>query len=71
MRAVVQRVKNSKVQVDGNIIGQIDAGLNVLLGISKEDNVSDIEYLKDKIINLRIFEDDHGKLNKSLMDVGG
>lgn len=71
MRAVVQRVKSSKVEVNGNIIGSIGNGLNVLLGISKEDTGEDIKYLKDKIVNLRIFEDEEGKLNKSMLDVNG
>lgn len=71
MRAVVQRVKSSKVQVDGKVIGSIGMGLNVLLGICKEDTKDDIDYLKDKIINLRIFHDEEGKMNKSLLDVGG
>lgn len=71
MRAVVQRVKSSNVKVDGNVIGEIGEGLNVLLGISTEDTISDIEYLRDKIVNLRIFEDEDGKLNKSLKDIDG
>lgn len=71
MRAVLQRVTRSKVVVDGEIVGSIEKGLNVLLGISKEDTIEDIPYLKDKIINLRIFEDEDGKMNKSLLDVGG
>ncbi|WP_462392635.1 D-aminoacyl-tRNA deacylase, partial [Clostridium cadaveris] len=54
MRAVLQRVTSSKVVVDGEIVGSIEKGLNVLLGISKEDTIEDIPYLKDKIINLRI-----------------
>ncbi|APH19769.1 D-aminoacyl-tRNA deacylase [Clostridium botulinum] len=71
MRAVVQRVISSKVEVDGKVIGSIGKGLNVLLGISKEDTEEDIKYLKEKIINLRIFEDENEKLNKSLLDIGG
>ncbi|WP_368490014.1 D-aminoacyl-tRNA deacylase [Clostridium sp. BJN0013] len=71
MRAVVQRVKRSKVEVDGKIVGEIGKGLNVLLGISVEDKKEDISYMKDKILNLRIFEDEEGKLNKSLLDVQG
>ncbi|ABS35128.1 D-aminoacyl-tRNA deacylase [Clostridium botulinum] len=71
MRAVVQRVISSKVEVDGRVIGSIGKGLNVLLGISKEDTEEDIKYLKEKIINLRIFEDENEKLNKSLLDIGG
>lgn len=71
MRAIVQRVRYSKVEVDGKVIGEIDRGFNVLLGISKEDTVEDITYMRDKILNLRVFEDENGKLNKSLIDVGG
>ena len=71
MRAVVQRVTNSSVSVDGRTISSIDKGLNVLLGISIDDTIEDAKYLKDKIFNLRIFEDEDGKLNKSLMDVKG
>lgn len=71
MRAVVQRVKSSSVKVDGKVIGSIKNGFNVLLGISKEDTTEDIKYLKDKIVNLRVFEDENGKLNKSLKDIGG
>jgi len=71
MRAVVQRVKESKVAVDGKVIGKIGKGLNVLLGICEEDDEKDIKYLKDKIVNLRIFEDEDGKMNNSLLDVEG
>jgi D-aminoacyl-tRNA deacylase len=71
MRAVVQRVNCSKVIVEDKTVGQINKGLNVLLGISNEDTVDDIKYLRDKIVNLRIFEDEEGKMNKSLIDIGG
>lgn len=71
MRAVVQRVKCSKVKVGEKVIGEIGKGLNILLGISSEDKKEDISYMKDKILNLRIFEDEQGKLNKSLLDVKG
>jgi D-aminoacyl-tRNA deacylase len=71
MRAVVQRVKYSKVEVNKKTIGEIQKGLNVLIGISKDDTDEDIKYIKDKIINLRIFEDKNGKLNKSLIDIDG
>lgn len=71
MRTVVQRVRYSKVEVDGEVIGEIGRGFNVLVGISKEDTIEDITYMKDKILNLRVFEDENGKLNKSLIDVGG
>ena len=70
MRAVVQRVKSSKVEVDGNLVSEIGFGLNVLIGICDGDTEDDIKYLKDKILNLRIFEED-GKMSKSLIDVGG
>lgn len=71
MRAVVQRVKSSSVVVEGKTVGSIATGLNILLGISKDDNIEDIKYLKEKIINLRIFEDNEGKMNRSLLEVGG
>lgn len=71
MRTIVQRVRYSKVEVDGKVIGEIGRGFNVLLGISKEDTDEDITYMRDKILNLRVFEDENGKLNKSLIDVGG
>ena len=71
MRAVVQRVTSSKVVVDGKIVGSINKGINVLIGISCDDNEGDLKYIKDKIINLRIFGDENFKMNKSLMDIGG
>ena len=71
MRAVVQRVSSSKVTVNDKIIGSIDKGFNVLLGISKEDTIDDLKYIKDKILNLRVFEDENNKMNSSLMDVNG
>lgn len=70
MRAVVQRVKSSKVEINGKIVSEIGFGLNVLLGICEDDTEEDIKFLKDKIINLRIFEEDE-KMNKSLLEVGG
>ncbi|EMS73864.1 D-aminoacyl-tRNA deacylase [Ruminiclostridium cellobioparum] len=71
MRAVVQRVEKSSVTVDGSIAGEIGKGLTVLLGVGQEDSDRDIDYLADKIINLRIFEDNNGKMNLSLLEVGG
>lgn len=71
MRAVVQRVSSSKVTVEDNIMGQIKKGLLVLLGVTHEDTSSDVDYMIDKILNLRIFEDENGKMNLSLKDVGG
>jgi D-tyrosyl-tRNA(Tyr) deacylase len=69
MRAVVQRVKSAKVEVDSKITGEIDSGLLVFLGIGKEDSRKDADYLLEKIINLRIFEDDQEKLNLSALDL--
>jgi len=69
LRAVVQRVKNSEVKVDDNIIGSIDSGLLVFLGIGNEDAMDDIDYLIDKIVNLRVFEDQEGKMNLSALDL--
>ncbi|MFP4017047.1 MAG: D-aminoacyl-tRNA deacylase [Halanaerobiales bacterium] len=70
MRAVIQRVKEARVLVDENIIGEIDSGILVFLGIGKDDTNEDIEYLLDKIIKLRIFEDKEGKMNLSALDLG-
>jgi len=61
MRAVVQRVTFSKVTVEGEIVGEIGKGLTVLLGVGCDDTEKDVEYLADKIVNLRIFEDENGK----------
>ncbi|PUU87582.1 MAG: D-tyrosyl-tRNA(Tyr) deacylase, partial [Halanaerobium sp.] len=69
MRAVVQRVKRAKVEVDSEITGEIDSGLLVFLGIGKEDGRQDADYLLEKIINLRIFEDEEEKLNLSAADL--
>jgi len=71
MRAVVQRVTQAKVEVDGDVSGAIGAGLLVLLGVSKTDSTRDADFLAEKILNLRIFEDDAGKMNRSLIDTGG
>ena len=71
MRAVVQRVTYSSVEVDGEIVGEINKGFNVLLGISKEDTEEDMKYIKDKIINLRVFSDEIDKMNLSLLDIKG
>lgn len=69
MRAVVQRVSSAKVEVDGKITGEIGPGLLVFLGIGKEDTEKDADYLLEKIINLRIFEDEEDKLNLSALDL--
>ncbi|HSQ90354.1 D-aminoacyl-tRNA deacylase [Romboutsia sp.] len=71
MRAVVQRVSSSKVTVDDRITGEISKGLLVLLGVTHEDTSKDVDYMIDKILNLRIFEDENEKMNLSLKDVGG
>jgi D-tyrosyl-tRNA(Tyr) deacylase len=71
MRAVVQRVKSSDVAVDGTITGSIGMGLTVLLGIEESDNGVDAAYMAEKITGLRIFEDEEGKMNLSVLDVGG
>ena len=71
MKAVIQRVKKSSVSVAGEVISEIGKGMLVLLGVSREDTAGDADYLVDKIVNLRIFEDDNGKLNRSLIDSGG
>lgn len=71
MRAVVQRVTQARVEVDGDVPGAIGAGLLVLLGVSKTDSTRDADFLAEKIVNLRIFEDAAGKMNRSLIDTGG
>ena len=71
MRAVIQRVTRSSVTVAGETIGDIGPGLLVLLGVADSDSEADADYLVKKIAHLRIFEDDQGKMNRSLMDTGG
>lgn len=71
MRAVVQRVTKSSVEVEGEKIGEVGMGYMVLLGVGNEDTTEDADYLARKIVNLRVFEDEEGKMNKSILDVGG
>ena len=71
MKAVIQRVTRASVQVDGKIVGQIESGLLVLLGVAKGDKESDGRFLVEKIRTLRIFSDEQGKMNRSLADIGG
>ena len=71
MRAVVQRVTYSSVEVNGEIVGRINKGFNVLIGISKDDTEEDMNYIRDKIINLRVFSDENDKMNLSLLDIKG
>lgn len=70
MRAVVQRVKRSSVSVDGKIVSKIDRGLMVLLGVEVNDDESDLHYILKKVTKLRIFDDEDGVMNKSLLDYG-
>lgn len=71
MRAVVQRVSSASVTVDGEVVGRIGAGMCVLLGIAADDTDADVAYLANKIVGLRIFHDDEGKMNRSLVESGG
>ena len=71
MRAVVQRVTGASVAVDGTEIGSCGRGVLILLGISPEDTPAEARWLADKVTNLRIFPDDEGKMNRSLLDIGG
>ncbi|MCI6818047.1 MAG: D-aminoacyl-tRNA deacylase [Eubacteriales bacterium] len=71
MKAVVQRTARASVSIDGNTVGRIDRGLLVLLGIEPDDGEADIEYMVKKCSGLRIFEDENGKMNLSVQDVGG
>jgi D-tyrosyl-tRNA(Tyr) deacylase len=71
MRAVVQRVSRARVVVEGKVTGEIGPGLVVLLGVGREDSAAAVSYLAEKVANLRIFEDDQGKMNRSLLEAGG
>lgn len=71
MRAVIQRVKHAKVEVDEQLVGQVGQGLLVYLGVGKEDGDTDAEFIAEKLVNLRIFHDDAGKMNRSVIDIGG
>ena len=71
MRAVVQRVSEASVTVEGRVAGSIGAGICVLLGVAQGDTVADAEWLSAKTLELRIFEDEQGKMNRSLLDTGG
>ncbi|MBP1760140.1 MAG: D-tyrosyl-tRNA(Tyr) deacylase, partial [Firmicutes bacterium] len=71
MRSVVQRVKRASVSVNGERVGIISTGLLVLLAVGQEDGVDDINWMIDKLVGLRIFEDQGGKMNRSVLDVGG
>ena len=71
MRAVIQRVTEARVQVSGDTVGEIGAGFLLLLGVSRDDFQEDADYLADKITNLRVFTDDQGKMNLSLLEAKG
>jgi D-tyrosyl-tRNA(Tyr) deacylase len=71
MRAVVQRVSKAQVTIGKDVAGKIEKGLVVLLGVGLDDTTGDVKYLADKIVNLRIFDDENGKMNLSSLDVGG
>ncbi len=71
MRACIQRVSEARVTVDGEVTGQIGRGLVVLLGVGMDDGESELIWLAEKIVGLRVFEDDAGKMNRSLAEVGG
>jgi D-aminoacyl-tRNA deacylase len=71
MRAVLQRVSRAKVTVDGRVTGEIGAGLMILLGVGRQDTSAVAATMAEKCANLRIFEDDQGKMNRSLLDVNG
>ena len=71
MRAVLTRVKSASVEIDGSIVGQIGQGFLILLGVGPEDTEEKCRYLCEKALALRVFEDENGKMNKSLADVGG
>jgi D-tyrosyl-tRNA(Tyr) deacylase len=71
MKACVQRVTSARVTVEGEVVGHIDLGLVVLLGVGRQDEPADADFLAQKLVGLRIFEDEHGKMNRSLSEVHG
>jgi D-tyrosyl-tRNA(Tyr) deacylase len=71
LRAVIQRVRRAKVEVGGRVVGSIEAGILVYLGVGKDDGPADSSWLAEKAANMRIFEDDGGKMNRSVLDEGG
>lgn len=71
MKTIIQRVNHSSVVVSGDIVGKIGIGLCVLVGAEPDDTSKDVEWMANKLVNLRIFEDENGKMNKSLLDING
>ena len=71
MRSVIQRVSSATVEVDGQVVSRIGRGLLVYLGVGRSDSDSDVEFMAEKLVNLRIFADDEGKMNRSVRDITG
>ena len=71
MKLVIQRVSNASVEVEGSIVGEIDEGLMVLVGFGESDTQKEADYLAKKLVKLRIFQDENGRMNKSVRDIGG
>ena len=71
MRAVVQRVKRASVRVDGRLVGEIGAGLLVLAGVASNDTAESVEWMAEKVVSLRVFDDEQGKMNRTLAESGG
>ncbi len=71
MRSLIQRVSKASVTVDGEVVGEIGAGLLVLVGVGHDDTSADVRWLADKLVGLRVFDDDAGKMNLSVQDIGG
>jgi D-aminoacyl-tRNA deacylase len=71
MRAVVQRVGSASVAVSGEVVGRIDAGLLVFVGVAPTDGPSDVDYIANKVCDLRVFPDEHGRMNRSVVETGG
>jgi D-tyrosyl-tRNA(Tyr) deacylase len=71
MKALLQRVSKGSVSIDDEVVGEIDKGLVILLGIHTDDQPADVDYVAEKCANLRIFNDENGKMNRSLLDTGG
>jgi len=71
VRAVVQRVRSARVRVDGAVVGEVGPGLAALIGVASDDGPADVQYIASKIVELRVFEDEAGKMNRSLRDIDG
>lgn len=71
MKVVIQRVNRASVKVDSKVVGKIGRGLAILIGIAETDEISDVDFIADKCVNLRIFEDENGKMNRSVLEEGG